>query len=377
MNAGAVRRMKHALIAVVLFGTAAALGGCSSLGDTLFPSLSGGDPRRAGREAQRVNIPPAPGEIASLPSVTPGAATGTFVGGKVAQLRGDLVSLQQSISAQNTRLQQVRANYTQNAQTYQGLIAAVNARLQVGTTPSNPILTQQWDQAQSQLNQFDGNLGVMNELSNRVAADAGMAGFLLESTRAAYGLAGAVDEDHRQLAILEDEVNRTVVLIDRLLNETSDDANRQTAYLAGERRNLGILALAIKSGEAFGTSLRNRAFATASPGGLTPPAPGPAAGNDGRRPLVVIRFDRTEVPYEQALYSAVAQVIDRRPNVAFDVVAVTPTAARSGQTAATSRRNADRVVRSLADMGLPSERIRITSATSTEARSSEVHIFVR
>ena len=89
----------------------------------------------------------------------------------------------------------------------------------------------------------------MNNLANRVSADAAMSSYLLEATRAAYGLSGAIDEDHRQLAVLEDEVNKTVVLITRLLDELSEDIARQSNYVSNERSNLNTLALAIKNGE--------------------------------------------------------------------------------------------------------------------------------
>ena len=91
-----------------------------------------------------------------------------------------------------------------------------------------------------------------------------MSSYLLETTRAAYGITGAIDDDHRQLAILEDEVNRTVVLIDRLLNELSEDIARQSAYVSNERSNLTTLSLAIKNGELLGSSLANRAYAPRS-----------------------------------------------------------------------------------------------------------------
>ena len=101
----------------------------------------------------------------------------------------------------------------------------------------------------------------MNNLANRVSADAAMSSYLLEATRAAYGLSGAIDEDHRQLAVLEDDVNKTVVLITRLLDELSEDIARQSNYVANERGNLNTLALAIKNGELYGNSLSARGFA--------------------------------------------------------------------------------------------------------------------
>ncbi|MCH7542332.1 MAG: 3'-5' exonuclease, partial [Proteobacteria bacterium] len=276
---------RHATI----IAAAAILGGCSFISDTLFPDLFGDEPA-APRE--QVQIPPSPAERAApLPAytpapppprptfaagapppmgtttfqptpVTPGQPTGTLVGRKVGQLRGDLIQMQGSITRHNTRLQRVRNLTVQNSQRYHGTVAAINSRLQVGTTPGNPVLVSQWNAAQVQLDQISGDIARMNTLANGVASDSAMAGYLLESTRATYGLTGAVDEDHRQLAILEDEVNRTVVLIDRLLNELSEDINRQSNYIGNERKNLTTLSLAIKNGEILGTSLSIHSDAT-------------------------------------------------------------------------------------------------------------------
>ena len=65
------------------------------------------------------------------------------------------------------------------------------------------MLTNEWNQAQQQLGTVNADIGRMNNLANRVSADAAMSSYLLEATRAAYGLSGAIDEDHRQLAVLE------------------------------------------------------------------------------------------------------------------------------------------------------------------------------
>jgi len=208
-----------------------------------------------------------------------------------------------------------------------------------------------------------------------------MAAFLLESSRATYGLQGAIDEDHRQIAILEDETNRTVVMIDRLLNELSEDISRQTAYVGNERHNLTTLSLAIKNGEFYGQSLTNRAYLSAAPlASNAPVASGTSYSSQNRRPLVVIRFDRPDVPYQQALYNAVSKAIERRPNAAFALVAVAPargTPAEVSLNTSKAKKNADQVLRTLTEMGLPAGRVALSATTSSEASTNEVHIYIR
>ena len=339
-----------------------------------------------------MEIPPSPAEVraqqasvASAPvamAQAPAQPSNTFVGQKVAQMRGDLGRLNQSIGQHTADLQQIRATTGQNAAAYYGTVAAIQARLQVGTTPGNPILQQQWGQAQAQLDTLNLDIANMNSLSTRVAADSSLAAFMLEAARATYGLAGAVDEDHRALATLEDDVNRTVVALDRILNELNGDLQRQTAYLNSERSNLASLSVGIKNGELLGQGLGNRAFASAAPMPSSPIAPVSSSmgGNDGRRPLVVIRFDRAKVDYQQALYTAVSRALERRPDASFDLVAVSPTRGNAAQVtlnSANAKRNAESVLRSLTEMGLPVSRVQLSATTSGQAQNSEVHVYVR
>jgi hypothetical protein len=383
-----------------------ALAGCSFADEVLWPSLSGEDPTgkaaptssSPGAQPVSQQIPPSPSEMSDQPTLSPaappprvgsgtftptpptqGAPTGTFVGQKVTQFRGELERLQSQVRTENDQLQVIRRETADHSQRYHASVAAINAKLQVGTTPGNPILVSQWNAAQSLLDQIGSDVARMSTLSNDVAATSSLSSYLLEATRAAYGLSGAVDEDHRQLAILEDEVNRTVVLIDRLLNELSGDVSRQSAYLSGERRNLTALALAIKNGEMYGSSLSNAAFASAAPA-LTQRGFVSGGADTTRRPLVVIRFDRPNVSYEQALYSALSGALSRRPGATFDLVAVAPQSGSPAEVTSAqnrSKRDAERVLRSMSEMGLPMDRVRLSAMTSQSAQSNEVHIYVR
>ena len=96
-------------------------------------------------------------------------------------------------------------------------------------------------------------------------------------------------------------------------------------------------------------------------------------------PLITIRFDRANVNYEGALYAAVKGALDRQPNASFDVVACSPEASTPGAQALAAtnvRRNAESVVRSLTNMGLSANRIRVSQRTCSDTRTAEVRVFV-
>jgi hypothetical protein len=310
------------------------------------------------------------------PQVSSMRPTGTVVGQKIETLRDDLLRLQQQLSDENNQLQSLRVSARQFAGNYHSLQAAMNARLQVGTTPGNPELVAQWNQAQAELQQVGASIAALNTLASQVSGTASLSAFLLESTSTTFELRGAVEEDHRQLAVLEDEVNKTVVVIDRLLNELTDDIARTQNYFANERLNLTAMQVAIDNGEYIGGSLANRAYGVPAPA----PSGGAASQVGARQPLAVIRFDRENVQYEQALFTVVGAALERRPNAAFDIVAVAPSGSDSARVALDtnrSRRNAENVLRTLTNMGLPADRMTLSATASPQAQVNEVHIYVR
>ena len=260
-------------IAITLLSCTLLTGGCSFSADSLWPSLSSPSSKSVGQINKKITIRPSKDEKAnqSLANLTGGLKppklgatnfkvrapkggkpTGTLVGNKISTLRDDLKRLQASIDIENNDLQAVRSKSNANSKTYHERVAVMRSKLQLGTTPGNPMLVGAWNAAQEQLEKVNDDIGEMNSLSSRVAADASMSAYLLDATRASFGISGAVDEDHQQLEVLEDEVSQTVVLIERLLTELSDDIRRQSNYVANERNQLNTLALAIKNGEFFG-----------------------------------------------------------------------------------------------------------------------------
>jgi hypothetical protein len=311
----------------------------------------------------------------------------TIVSRKIAQLRSDKNKIENFYTNYDARLKDLNKNSEATSQNYYTSVAMINARLQAGTTPGNPILVEQAQSAQAKLETIAGDISTLTTLSNDISSNASVAAYLLESVRATYGLSGAVDEDHVALTQLEDEVNRLVVQIDRQLTDVNNDINRRTSYLSTERRNLQTLTLAIANGELYGQSLANRAFfspSTALPGDpdLANAKLGAAESTNfnSSKPLVVIRFDRPNVDYQQAVYTATSEALQRYPNVSFEVVAIAPPGQNPAQGSlanSDAQKDAQDVVRSMSQMGIPNNRIKVSSTRSPQARTPEVHIFLR
>jgi phenylpyruvate tautomerase PptA (4-oxalocrotonate tautomerase family) len=222
------------------------------------------------------------------------------------------------------------------------------------------------------------DIAEMNNLATRVAADSTMSAFLSESARAPSAFRcrrrGSSPVDHPR-----GRVNRTVVLIDRLLKEVGDDVRRQTAYVSTERGNLNLLSPASRAARSMapawspGDGLGRRNGAGRRPFGRAGRRHCRAAAAGGH-PL-----RQTKRALSAGVYNAVSRVLEQRPDATFDLVAVAPTAGgppawRSNQQ---SRRFAEGVLRSLVEMGLPPNKVAIAGTTSDAANTNEVHIYLR
>lgn len=404
MTRGWLFRMRCPRSSCLALVAALALSGCSYTDNMLDWATGTSAPTNTGNPNTTIPIKPSAAEgnpqptftasqlppVAGAPVVAPGGTT--FVGLKVQSLRNDLGQFQGNVARHSSELTSARQSLGSSASSYFGVIANINSRLQGGTTPGNPQLVAQWGQAQTILDQMNTGVARLNSISNEVASDSSFGNYLLNEIRAAYNLQGGVESDRDQLKQLEAQTTGTLSQVDQLLNTLSDEITRQSGYVAGERNNLVTLALAIQNGQLYGPSLANRQFTTSAPA-PSRPAPAPraaapapsrsaasAAPSSGDRPLVVIRFDQPNVEYEQPLYTAVSRALERKPSATFTIQAVAPNAGSAAQVAVntnTSRQNAENVLRSLTNMGLPADRVSLAATMSPDIQSNEVRIFVR
>jgi len=325
-------------------------------------------------------------ETNMMPRITPLSAQHmeTAVTLRVADLSRDLDETSQNTANFKQRLQSLQDNTDAQMSGYFALVASINADLQAGTTLGNPILVDRWNNAQDKLNAISDGTSLINTLAVDLSEQASKSAFLLEQVRSVFGLSGAVDEDHRKLTALEDSVNDNVIVTNRLMTKINDALNRRAAYLRTERANLQALALAISNGEMHGQSLSNSVFKKAMEGGNSPVSPGRrgkiGAAAPTHRPLVIIRFNHPNVNYDQPLYAAVGQALEKYPSARFDLVAVSPAKGNAAQialAATEARKNGEAVLRSLTQMGLPMERINLNASSSRDVQGNEVQIYIR
>ncbi len=315
--------------------------------------------------------------------------TDTMVSRKLQDLRSELAIMQDKVMILSEALSKLQKTNENKTAEYYAAVATINTQLQTGTTPGNPRLLERFSTAESQLDGMVMSVGEFNNLAVDASKVATEASFLLDSSRATYGLSGAVEEDHIRLARLEDQINATIVMVERLLNTVNDDISRINAYLSTERDNLRTLSLAVSNGSLYGYSLADRPFSGAknihkaavsaqegTPSAMSAPtAPSPIT----TRPLVKIKFDGADVDYEQPLYMAVNQAMERYPDVSFKIVGVNPISSSAAETAiesARARRNTQKVARTMSQIGVDPARVEIAYEQTPEIEVNEVQVLI-
>ena len=309
--------------------------------------------------------------------------SGTFVGQKINPLKEDLFAVDDAFLMHRSSYEEVKSRVYGASTEFYGTVAAINTKLQLGTTPGNPTLVRQYDQAQTELDKIEEYMREINLLNQKVNADAGVVALLKGTLNKTLRLAGAIDQDHRQLEVLEDNTEKLEIDISRLINEITEEISRQAGFSKIENQNMLVMAVAIRNGEAMGTGILNRSFLAAQALAYAGPPDQqldvPQVNITGL-PLVVIRFDDPDINYEKTLFDAIGTTVDKKPDATFGLVAVAPIGKNEGETRINSskvKKYAERVLRSLVSFGLPSKKVALTAKTSGDVVVPEVHIYVQ
>ncbi len=387
--------MKKNLTKPLIFLFMLSTSSCTGVQDYVFPSLSDEEvvappaleevpATIESAESPSQEIPPS--QYAQPAVAQPQVAydtgpTGTFVGGKINQFRADLSSIQNAVSSHNNDFLRFKDLVDEQTSVYQGLSSAIRSRLQIGTTPGNPILVGQWNDAQRALEDIQNNVNNLQIVNNRVTADAALITHLKNAIDSSFFISGAIDEDHNQLKVLKDDVQRTSVLYARLMDELEEKISREIQILNSERQYMKELSADVEVGKFGG---RVSAPPTRSSQTSATQSNVESAGSvdtikiaplNYDNAILVIKFDDTNFDYSTALFESISNALEQMPSASFEVVAVSPTGGASF--AEKARQRASEVFNKVVEMGVPSERVSLASSNSTSAQAEEVHIYLK
>jgi len=302
----------------------------------------------------------------------------TYVGQRILEMQEEFNKLDADIKQGEANFEGLKFNGIKSAENYHSIVAAIAARLQIGTTPGNPVLLNQYEQAQTELAEVGAQGQNLVDVGNQIALFSTRVSYLLEQARSAKKLRGAVDEDHRNLSFFQDALKRRSVDVLRILEDLNETVRRRDIFLAAERRRLTQLATAISVGESFGLGL-------GALGSL--PAINDNENTELERrsdsisvspnPIAVFRINEQE-NYEQNLFGAISATLDKAPKSRFTLVAVSSSAgnpSEQAERAANARNDVSKLINSLVSMGMPVDRISVSSLSVANVENTEVRLY--
>ena len=302
----------------------------------------------------------------------------TYVGQRILEMQEEFNKLDADIKQGESNFEELKFNGIKSAENYHSIVAAIAARLQIGTTPGNPILLNQYEQAQTELAEVGAQGQNLVDVGNQIALFSTRVSYLLEQARSAKKLRGAVDEDHRNLSSFQDTLKRRNVDVLRTLEDLNETVRRRDIFLAAERRRLTQLANAISVGESFGLGLGTI--------GSLPAINDNENSGQGRRsdnisvspnPIAIFRINEQN-NYEQNLFGAISATLNKAPESRFTLVAVSSSAgnpSEQAERAANARNDVSKLISSLVSMGMPVDRISVSSLSVANVENTEVRLY--
>ena len=379
-----------ALLSVVV------LGACSSTSETLF---AGSESKQPVKE-------------------TSTAFDGTFIKNKIANFASEQAELKKLVDSRKDTLQSMRNDTNTAVSDYRSAVAQINSKLQLGTTPGNPELMDEWKDARAKLEKINNIAFDIKRLVADVESDQSMVDYMVGSIQASYKIRGATEDEHKQLKSLEEEAKQIGSNISIFARQINAEAERQQAYVDNEKYNLNDVALNIKNGKLYGMggsstdffanggsmfssdeaynafmeeNEQEYGFASRRPAHKKPMvkdhraekhvmvpmrAPTPivekAPAPISTRPIAVVKFDKENVDFEEALYQALSRSLERNPSATFEVSGIAP----QGKSSTNVKKDVKAVMNALTEMGLPASRVAITMSTDN-VEFDEVRVFER
>ena len=302
----------------------------------------------------------------------------TYVGQRILEMQEEFNKLDADIKQGEANFEKLKFNGIKSAESYHSIVAAIAARLQIGTTPGNPILLNQYEQAQTELAEVGAQGQNLVDVGNQIALFSTRVSYLLEQARSAKKLRGAVDEDHRNLSSFQDALKRRNVDVLRTLEDLNETVRRRDIFLAAERRRLTQLANAISVGESFGLGLGTlNSLPAINDNENSELGKRSDNINVSPNPIAIFRINEQN-NYEQNLFGAISATLDKAPKSRFTLVAVSSSAgnpSEQAERAANARNDVSKLISTLISMGMPADRISVSSLSVANVENTEVRLY--
>ena len=197
-------------------------------------------------------------------------SSGSFVGKKVNEFTREYNGIHSSVNSSAQKLAKINQSIAEADSEYNAIINTIEAKLESGTTPSNPDLVSALNKAQENLGTLENGTQQLATIASEVAAQQEKLSALKSTVNATYAIPGAYDVDHADLNIissaLDQQENTNADLMAAVKMNIADEQNKAQQFRAEiTRLNVDVAAGYIKSTPLAGINTGTTEFKTIKP----------------------------------------------------------------------------------------------------------------
>lgn len=197
-------------------------------------------------------------------------SSGSFVGKKVNEFTREYNGIHSSVNSSAQKLAKINQSIAEADSEYNAIINTIEAKLEAGTTPSNPDLVSALNKAQENLGTLENGTQQLATIASEVAAQQEKLSALKSTVNATYAIPGAYDVDHADLNIissaLDQQENTNADLMAAVKMNIADEQNKAQQFRAEiTRLNVDVAAGYIKSTPLAGINTGTTEFKTIKP----------------------------------------------------------------------------------------------------------------
>ncbi len=208
--------------------------------------------------------------VSQSPVLNISNSSGSFVGKKVNEFTREYNNIHFAVNSSAQKLAKINQSIAEADSEYNAVINTIEAKLQAGTTPSNPDLVAALNKAQKNLGTLEEGTQKLASVASEVAAQQEKSTALKSTVNATYAIPGAYDADHADLniiaAALERQENTNADLMAAVKADIADEQNKAQQFRAEiTRLNVDVAAGYVNRTAVTSSFEHNEGFKTIKP----------------------------------------------------------------------------------------------------------------
>lgn len=208
--------------------------------------------------------------VSQSPVLNISNSSGSFVGKKVNEFTREYNNIHFAVNSSAQKLAKINQSIAEADSEYNAVINTIEAKLQAGTTPSNPDLVAALNKAQKNLGTLEEGTQKLASVASEVAAQQEKSTALKSTVNATYAIPGAYDADHADLNIiseaLERQENTNADLMAAVKADIADEQNKAQQFRAEiTRLNVDVAAGYVNRTAVTSSFEHNEGFKTIKP----------------------------------------------------------------------------------------------------------------